>query len=626
MHFHDPIHGAMDTSAMAEKGALTPLVQTRHLQRLRGVRQLGFASVAYPLADHSRFSHALGSAYVAGELAERCHLNNHEAKSLGETFPGLKNASTIRAGIRSHVALAALMQDMGELPFERALINHYRVDQATRISLKGWTASFDSLDSKTAFNLAILSQWSSSGRLGYYDAHLLAALLDHSIATPKNSQAPLAKVRLILSSELDADRIDYVYRDSTTTIGHPGSPRELLSTIEAYEPGLVRVTDPAIVASFLNSRIHLYRSVYMAPDKRVREMALSTVLRDVSTKPALAPIWGDTPLPGEVSLENFLALDDASIMRSLAQMRDNAASRRSLSRGGALALETLVGEGSASYDSTWVPPTSPPPVPGEVPESILADARDDYARGAISDLDFFKVSSSRFLGPEESASLRGWIPELDSGTLAPGSLLAFIPKGLDADERRKLDHAVASGSLYGTLKERAMLSELGSPSDTRRMRGFKGPSIHISWCWADLNTVRRVVRALFDLKARYWLLLDPFEGVGSSPSNNSKTLVTSADCLLILTSKEYTRRYRDNVNGNIAAELQQVHSRLQVGPPLSTVVLALDDWRDAESNFPWGLIGRDAADFTGAVPLSSATDAELLEAMRSSINVLGGTA
>lgn len=616
--YQDPIHGAMLTDQWAEGVDFAPLLATRHTQRLRSIRQLGFASVAYPLADHSRFSHAIGTAHVAGQLFLRAKFNNRESSELATNYPGLKKSNSVRSGIRAHLVAAALMQDLGELPYERALASHYYVDQATRHSLTGWGLSSETSKSKVVFALAILREWSSTGLLDELDAHLIAALLDRGIPSPASVTS---KLRMILDSEFDADRIDYVHRDSLTTIGHQGNPQELLAAVSSYESDHVRIVDPATLARFLNTRIHLYRSVYMNPEKRVREMALSTVLHEVSTNRHAKDAWSTVP-PGEISLEEFLQLNDAVIMQAVNALYDNARGRRALSRNGLVALETLVGQGDAAYYSTWVPPTVEPATRDPVPESLFTDGRDDYARGAVADLDFFRIESGRFLGPDTSSSLRGWIPELDQGTLAPGSLLVFIPKSLDADEMKKLDSAVNSGSLYPVLRERALLAQLGIPSDTRGSAGFTGPAVHISWCWSDLIVVRRIVRVLHSLNVRYFLLLDPFEGVGASPLTNSRLLVKTAECLLVLTSKSYTKRYRDNVNGNIAAELQEVHARLEAGKALPVVVLSANDWTDAQQHFPWGLIGRNEADFVGAIPLESASDEELLAAIQAALTAL----
>ena len=95
--------------------------------------------------------------------------------------------------------------------------------------------------------------------------------------------------------------------------------------------------------------------------------------------------------------------------------------------------------------------------------------------------------------------------------------------------------------------------------------------------------------------------------------------MASAERLLIVTSRSYTRRLRENINGNIAEEIAEVTRRIGAATPPKIVVLAVDDWRDAEANLPWTQLGKNGADFLGAVPLQAASDAELERAVRAAL-------
>src|SRR6188508_3431048 len=63
MILRDPVHGLI--SFEADEFSIVPrLMQADEVQRLRRIRQLGLTSLAYPGADHTRFSHAFGAAHV----------------------------------------------------------------------------------------------------------------------------------------------------------------------------------------------------------------------------------------------------------------------------------------------------------------------------------------------------------------------------------------------------------------------------------------------------------------------------------------------------------------------------------------------------------------------------------
>src|SRR5438445_11328320 len=86
VHIRDPIHGAIE---------LTPderaLVDSPQFQRLRNVKQLGFADLAFPGATHTRYSHGLGAMAVATKvfdaLAPRLELELDDRERFRQTLP-----------------------------------------------------------------------------------------------------------------------------------------------------------------------------------------------------------------------------------------------------------------------------------------------------------------------------------------------------------------------------------------------------------------------------------------------------------------------------------------------------------------------------------------------------------
>ena len=63
MILRDPVHGLVAFEG-DEEGIVERLLDTPEVQRLRRVRQLGVTSLAFPGAEHSRFAHAIGAAFV----------------------------------------------------------------------------------------------------------------------------------------------------------------------------------------------------------------------------------------------------------------------------------------------------------------------------------------------------------------------------------------------------------------------------------------------------------------------------------------------------------------------------------------------------------------------------------
>src|SRR5438477_369458 len=79
---------------------LFALINAAEFQRLRRIRQLGMASLAYPGADHSRYSHSLGVMETARQILDQ----------LGRSF-------YIAPEARAVTLCAALLHDLGHGPF-----------------------------------------------------------------------------------------------------------------------------------------------------------------------------------------------------------------------------------------------------------------------------------------------------------------------------------------------------------------------------------------------------------------------------------------------------------------------------------------------------------------------------
>src|SRR5947209_6233178 len=97
----DPVHDviAFRTERPAD-ALLFRLVNAEEFQRLRRIRQLGFASLAYPGADHSRYSHSLGVMETARKMLDQ----------LRGSFPIDEQEELI-------CLVACLLHDLGHGPF-----------------------------------------------------------------------------------------------------------------------------------------------------------------------------------------------------------------------------------------------------------------------------------------------------------------------------------------------------------------------------------------------------------------------------------------------------------------------------------------------------------------------------
>ena len=91
----DPVHGSITVPQ-----AMQQLLDLPAVQRLRHVRQLGFAYLVYPGANHTRFEHSLGTMHLASKISSHLSLTDEE--------------STL-------VTASALLHDIGHGPYSHAI-------------------------------------------------------------------------------------------------------------------------------------------------------------------------------------------------------------------------------------------------------------------------------------------------------------------------------------------------------------------------------------------------------------------------------------------------------------------------------------------------------------------------
>ncbi len=193
------------------------------MQRLRFVRQLGLAHFVYPGAHHSRFEHSIGAMATARRMFAALA---GTARIVGEE----------RAGLERMVAIAALLHDCGHVAFshagERALADAYpdaferagkALDAEIRSALGGKVAGKSSHGAKPSEILSALFVLSpafealltalGSGVRPDLIAEIAGLILGRAPATEIGDGLHL-QIGAIVSGDLDADKLDYVARDS----------------------------------------------------------------------------------------------------------------------------------------------------------------------------------------------------------------------------------------------------------------------------------------------------------------------------------------------------------------------------------------------------------------------------
>ena len=203
----DSVHGLMRFHGL--ETAVIRLLETRELQRLRRIRQLGLASLVYPGAEHSRHAHSLGAAYLAIRFGHQLQ------EAAAEFLPPLMQPGPVE--IRD-LAIAALCHDLGHGPFSHTWEDQCIGKKDFDDKRNAWAKAFD-LDLEDCKDL----KWHElvgQGLLNWPGSELHKRLAEHDKSMPKRIQALLRGVYHVpylprlLSSDIDIDRGDFLLRDA----------------------------------------------------------------------------------------------------------------------------------------------------------------------------------------------------------------------------------------------------------------------------------------------------------------------------------------------------------------------------------------------------------------------------
>jgi len=294
--FRDPVHNLIAFDDSPGDRLLLQLINTPEMQRLRRIKQLGVTELVFPGANHSRFAHSLGVLHTARlflDQFERC-----EGKRLPE-------------GTRVLILCAALLHDIGHGPFSHVF------ELVTDV----WHETY---------TLAILRdpQTQVHRCLREYDPAMperLASFFDEDVED--TSEVP-EYLKRVVSGQLDADRCDYLLRDSHATGTNYGD-FDLMWMLAQLRPEPSRkgfyLTRKGLAAAetYLFARYHMYRTVYFHKTSRAAEVMLKLFfrryqeLRDAQRCQLSVDEGLERAISGQMCLQSYLDLDDHSVTQLL---------------------------------------------------------------------------------------------------------------------------------------------------------------------------------------------------------------------------------------------------------------------------------------------------------------------
>lgn len=238
--FKDPVHKYI----YVQDQTIWDLINTKEFQRLRRIRQLGTCFLTFHGAEHSRFSHSLGVYEVTRKIISQFERNKYEDWPREERLLCL---------------CASLLHDVGHGPFSHSIEKTFGTHH---------------------------EEWSCRIVLG--DTEVNQILRRVSPTFPQQVAGVIAKtynqeiVVSLVSSQLDADRMDYLLRDAYFTGVNYGTfdLERILRVMRPYQGHIVvKESGMHAVEDYLMSRYQMYWQVYFHPVTRSAEVLLHNIFQ-----------------------------------------------------------------------------------------------------------------------------------------------------------------------------------------------------------------------------------------------------------------------------------------------------------------------------------------------------------
>jgi len=313
IEIRDPIHGFITLNEWERDIVNHPV-----FQRLRRIRQLGFTDMVYPAAMHNRFEHSLGMMQVATRMFD------HIREKRGDFLKSELNYNDDGLGRdRVLIRLSGLLHDLGHAPFSHATEGLMDKDLSTGKTFKH--------EHYSAAIVRFLMQDVIENHKFNQNYHIKAKeISDFLIGEASIGRSLLW--RCLVSGQLDADRADYLLRDSYhigVAYGKYDLPRliatltvaidpETSSAILAVEEGGEHAAEALIIARYM-----MFAQVYFQHTRRAYDQhsveAIKLILTDFQRYSDLVNKSAFPPPTCKTHIEDYLKWDDWRVLGSISE-------------------------------------------------------------------------------------------------------------------------------------------------------------------------------------------------------------------------------------------------------------------------------------------------------------------
>ena len=291
----DPIYGFIPFNDWEKE-----IINSAPFQRLRRIRQLALTDMVYPGALHSRFEHSLGVMHLASLMYDTI-VNNDRNRKILEKEMGYNETGLGRD--RQMIRLAALLHDIGHAPFSHASEEIMPIDPITGNPYQHEDYSIQVIH-------GILKDKIENHKINENNYKIkteeICGLIEGNLSVLKGR----IFWKTLISSQLDADRGDYLLRDSY----HAGVKygvydyQRLLNTlvlgVDTESGDVIFGVDEGgwhVAEAVILARYQMFTQVYFHKTRSAYDFHLKNALR------SLLP-GGKLPPPQQI--DEFLQMDD----------------------------------------------------------------------------------------------------------------------------------------------------------------------------------------------------------------------------------------------------------------------------------------------------------------------------
>lgn len=242
----DPLNGPIKV-----EGVFLKLIDSPEMQRLRYIKMLGLCNLVFPEANHTRFSHSLGTFYLIDQL-ERIWKDVDLSKE----------------------KVAAFVHDIGHYPFSHTFEEVFRSATGSDHEEVGSEIIEGNGPYRNSVIPAILESYG-------YAPKEISTMIHGSLGSHKHG------ISSLVSGPLDMDEVDYLRRDALfcgVSLGMVDYSRILNTVI--YRDGELLVQEKGIPAleSLAINRVLMFKSVYFHKTVRIAQKMLEKSLFKIPKK------------------------------------------------------------------------------------------------------------------------------------------------------------------------------------------------------------------------------------------------------------------------------------------------------------------------------------------------------